>query len=141
MINDIIKNRYIVCQSPGHGKRIIDFFVNNGASNAHECEGVTGYYYTVGKTGIIRGSSMRDTAYTEMQLPEEFTPKRGDVVLTDSDILELRRIRNYFGEHDVTGFEHMAFSVLDGIVKRAEPINQTITKAEAERMLGKTIEG
>ena len=69
MINDIIKNRYIVCQSPGHGKRIIDFFVKNGASNAHECEGVTGYYYTVGKTGIIRGSSMRDTVYTEMQLP------------------------------------------------------------------------
>ena len=66
MINDIIKNRYIVCQSPGHGKRIIDFFVKNGAVN----------YYNLGD-GNRNGVIYRPKQYTEMQLPKEFTPKRG----------------------------------------------------------------
>ena len=132
-INDIIKNKYIVCKSPEHGKKIVEFFVANGAVNNYNHIGSAVYMaYFVDRTGLNSAwiEYFKETKYTEMQLPEEFTPKRGDVVLTDSDILELRRIRNYFGEHDVTGFEHMAFSVLDGIVKRAEPIKQTITKAE-----------
>lgn len=32
-------------------------------------------------------------------------------------LIDLEFIRNYFGENDRTPFEHMAFDVLDGIIK------------------------
>lgn len=96
MINDIIKNRYIVCQSPGHGKRIIDFFVKNGAVNPYGITGVQGCYYWVDAIGHMRWSSAKPISdlcdYTEIQLPEEFTPKRGDVV----EVSDLKKFEYYF---------------------------------------------
>ena len=47
-----------------------------------------------------------------------FLPK--DVTLKD-----LRAIRNYFGEHDKTMFEHRAYALLDSLIKhfeKGEPI-------------------
>lgn len=41
-----------------------------------------------------------------------------NVDLSDVDIIHLKQIRNYFGEHDVSMFEHKAYAVLDNILKR-----------------------
>jgi len=72
--------------------------------------------------------------FTETTEPNE-QPKRGDMVIIDSDVVELRMIRNYFGEHDVTGFEHFAYAVLDGIIKRAEPKPLKVSMSEALSIL------
>lgn len=39
------------------------------------------------------------------------------VVITQEDMQALIRIRNYFGEHDKTQLEHLAYDVLDRVVK------------------------
>jgi hypothetical protein len=39
------------------------------------------------------------------------------VVVTQEDMQALIRIRNYFGEHDKTQLEHLAYDVLDRVVK------------------------
>ncbi|MHB8871653.1 MAG: hypothetical protein ACYC5G_04325 [Candidatus Doudnabacteria bacterium] len=39
-------------------------------------------------------------------------------------ITELKRIRNYFGEHDKTQFEHFAYSFLDNHIKEMLAIQQ-----------------
>ena len=39
------------------------------------------------------------------------------VVVTHEDMKALIRIRNYFGEHDKTQLEHLAYDVLDRVVK------------------------
>lgn len=138
MINDTIKNKYIVCKSPEHGKKIIEFFVKNGAVNPFAWEGrAYGCAYLVNSKGIIvyyLGNTPLN--YTEMQLPEEFTPKRGDVVEVSFSpdkskfyISPSKEMITAFIEE--TG-EWMQFH-------RADTIK--ITKAEAEKMLGKIIEG
>jgi hypothetical protein len=38
----------------------------------------------------------------------------------DNIIKELKLIRNYFGEHDKTIFEHHAYSVMDSVIKEYE---------------------
>lgn len=40
-----------------------------------------------------------------------------NVVITDNDIKALIRIRNYFGENDKTQLEHLAYDVLNRVVK------------------------
>jgi hypothetical protein len=42
----------------------------------------------------------------------------GSVFFTTEEVKDLKRIRNYFGEHDKTLFEHWAYSYLDNILKR-----------------------
>ena len=42
----------------------------------------------------------------------------GSVFLTTEEVKDLKRIRNYFGEHDKTLFEHWAYSYLDNVLKR-----------------------
>ena len=42
----------------------------------------------------------------------------GSVFFTTEEVKDLKRIRNYFGEHDKTIFEHWAYSYLDNILKR-----------------------
>jgi hypothetical protein len=37
-----------------------------------------------------------------------------NTIIVDIDIKD---VRNYFGEHDKTPFEHKAYSVLDNIIK------------------------
>ena len=39
------------------------------------------------------------------------------VVITEDDMKALIRIRNYFGENDKTQLEHLAYDVLDRVVK------------------------
>ena len=39
------------------------------------------------------------------------------VVITEDDIKALIRIRNYFGENDKTQLEHLAYDVLNRVVK------------------------
>ena len=39
------------------------------------------------------------------------------VVVTQEDMQALIIIRNYFGEHDKTQLEHLAYDVLDRVVK------------------------
>jgi hypothetical protein len=39
------------------------------------------------------------------------------VVITEYDMKALVRIRNYFGGHDKTQLEHIAYDVLDRVVK------------------------
>lgn len=42
----------------------------------------------------------------------------GSVFFTTEEVKDLKRIRNYFGEHDKTLFEHCAYSYLDNVLKR-----------------------
>ena len=46
-----------------------------------------------------------------------------NVFITDDDMRALVRIRNYFGENGKTQLEHIAYDVLDRVVK---PFIQTI---------------
>ena len=39
------------------------------------------------------------------------------VVITEDDMKALIRIRNYFGENDKTQLEHLAYDVLNRVVK------------------------
>ena len=41
-----------------------------------------------------------------------------EIEMTEQDIKDLRAVRNYFGENDRTIFEHKAYAILDGIVKK-----------------------
>lgn len=45
------------------------------------------------------------------------------VIITQNDFDMLKIIRGYFGKNDVTGLEHMAYVVLDRIIKRHENPN------------------
>lgn len=36
--------------------------------------------------------------------------------ITELDLKDLKKIRNYFGEHDVTMFEHFAYKRLDDLL-------------------------
>lgn len=136
MINDTIKNKYIVCKSPEHGKRIIEFFVKNGAVNENNFTGIGTSYFVSQENGIILHEHYPNH-YTEMQLPEEFEQKRWDVV----DLTSIDEKWDY--SEDGMSFqacEGYKFTVSeDG--KTVQLIKQTITKAEAEKLLGKTIEG
>jgi len=58
-----------------------------------------------------RLDKLNDTSLTQ---PEQ---KEGEG-LSDYELIELKSIRNYFGEHDKTPFEHMAYSFLDEIIRR-----------------------
>lgn len=40
------------------------------------------------------------------------------IEITEQEIKDLKLIRNYFGEHDVTMLEHLAYSELDKLVKK-----------------------
>tara|TARA_R110000868_G_scaffold5274_3_gene32454 strand:+ start:104 stop:445 length:342 start_codon:yes stop_codon:yes gene_type:complete len=37
---------------------------------------------------------------------------------------DIKRLRNYFGEHDVTMFEHRAYDLLDSLLKHVEASEQ-----------------
>lgn len=38
----------------------------------------------------------------------------------DVTLKDIKQIRNYFGEHDVSMFEHKAFAILDKLIKHLE---------------------
>lgn len=40
-----------------------------------------------------------------------------EIEITEQEFKDLKAIRNYFGEHDKTMFEHKAYAVLDRLVK------------------------
>jgi hypothetical protein len=48
----------------------------------------------------------------------DITVVSGSVFFTTSEVKDLKRLRNYFGENDSTLFEHWAYAFLDSIVKR-----------------------
>ena len=50
-------------------------------------------------------------------------PMSCTVVIPEYDWKALKRIRNYFGENDKTMLEHVAYSVLDRIVKQMDKNN------------------
>jgi hypothetical protein len=41
--------------------------------------------------------------------------------IEQEDLAELKRIRDYFGVHDMTCFEHWAFAFLDAFIKKHKP--------------------
>lgn len=41
-----------------------------------------------------------------------------EIEMTEQEIKDLRAVRNYFGENDRTMFEHMAYAILDRLVKK-----------------------
>lgn len=43
-----------------------------------------------------------------------------EIEITEQEIKDLKLIRNYFGEHDKTPFEHLAYSELDKLVKKLQ---------------------
>ena len=42
------------------------------------------------------------------------------IEITEQEIKDLKLIRNYFGEHDKTPLEHLAYSELDKLVKKLQ---------------------
>ena len=42
----------------------------------------------------------------------------GSVFFTTEEVKDLKIVRNYFGKHDKTLFEHWAYSYLNDILKR-----------------------
>ena len=42
------------------------------------------------------------------------------IEITEEELKNLKCIRNYFGEHDKTQLEHLAYSELDRLVKKLE---------------------
>ena len=40
--------------------------------------------------------------------------------ITEKEIADLKKIKNYFGENDKTSFEHFAYKVLDDILKKTK---------------------
>lgn len=51
---------------------------------------------------------------TKIPLPRNIK----NVILSDTEIKDLARIRNYFGENDKTPFQHMAYDLLDKILSQ-----------------------
>ena len=41
-----------------------------------------------------------------------------EIDITEQEVKDLKAIRNYFGEHDKTLFEHKAYAVVDSLVKK-----------------------
>lgn len=39
--------------------------------------------------------------------------------ITEQELKDLKLIRNYFGENDKTSIEHLAYVVLDRLIKKA----------------------
>ena len=42
------------------------------------------------------------------------------IEITEEELKNLKLIRNYFGEHDKTQLEHLAYSELDRLVKKLQ---------------------
>jgi len=42
------------------------------------------------------------------------------IEITENELKSLKLIRNYFGEHDKTPFEHLAYSELDKLIKKLQ---------------------
>jgi len=40
--------------------------------------------------------------------------------ITQQELDSLKRVRNYFGEHDITPFEHAAYKILDDLFKKLQ---------------------
>lgn len=85
MINDIVKNKYISATSDEHGRKIIQFLVENGGNNISLFKGVGGCAYYINSVGDIDSFRVTETpkSYTEMFLPEDEPKdelKRGDLV-------------------------------------------------------------
>ena len=47
-------------------------------------------------------------------------PVLRSITITENDFEMLKIIRGYFGKNDVTGLEHMAYAVLDRVIKKQE---------------------
>ena len=43
---------------------------------------------------------------------------------TNIKVKDLKAVRNYFGEHDKTMFEHRAYAILDKFYKKLTQINK-----------------
>jgi len=41
-----------------------------------------------------------------------------EIEITEQELKDLKAVRNYFGEHDKTLFEHKAYAVVDSLVKK-----------------------
>lgn len=53
------------------------------------------------------------------------------ISISDSNKKDLKKVRNYFGEHDRTPFEHFAYGFLDNILKQTQnSTNIPVDKAE-----------
>lgn len=46
--------------------------------------------------------------------------KKYEIELSEREVEDLKRIRNYFGEHDVTQLEHLAYNELNNLIKQIE---------------------
>lgn len=55
--------------------------------------------------------------------PADAKPMLCTVVIPEYDWKAIKRIRNYFGENDKTMLEHLAYDVLDRIVKQLDENN------------------
>ena len=62
-----------------------------------------------------------------------------EIEITKQDIKDLKTVRNYFGEHDRTIFEHKAYAVLDSLVKKLNIPVVIVPKGTLCDLDGKTV--
>ena len=152
-MNDIVKNKYIRATSDEHGKRIIDFLVENGARNI-ACKGRAGVYFIYENMTIEYFPNSAPKGYTEMFLPEDEPKdelKRGDLVEVTNKLSAWNHgVRILAGIVD--GAERPFVCVIDGHEnlfhsgrafgtsswKHCRNV-ETITREDAEKLIGKRI--
>ena len=61
-----------------------------------------------------------------------------EIEMTKQEIKDLRAVRNYFGENDRTIFEHKAYAILDGIVKKLNTPRVSVAKRKVCPKCGET---
>ena len=67
---------------------------------------------------IIYIDSVNKIATEIAKLLPSYRCQQNGKPLTDFELKDLKRVRNYFGEHDVSPIEHFAYSFLDGLLSR-----------------------
>jgi hypothetical protein len=55
---------------------------------------------------------------------DELLLSNTDMIITEEDLKHLKLVRNYFGEHDKTLFEHRAYAILDSLLTKLEQLTK-----------------
>ncbi len=57
------------------------------------------------------------------------------IEVTEQELKNLKLIRNYFGEHDKTQFEHLAYSELNKLIKKLQQADVMLSVCCGEKLI------
>jgi hypothetical protein len=61
------------------------------------------------------------------------------IEISEQDLKDLKAVRNYFGEHDKTIFEHIAYNFIDNVVKKLQQGNVSGRSEQLKALLHKVV--